>query len=107
MAQCAPTQRLRVIRRPYPQHSLVTCVPKGRARGYQATSGWTDSVKNIGGGLFDIFASAEQAKGASAVLTAQQQGMLQQQGGISPMTILLLGGAGLGLFLLLRKKKSA
>lgn len=79
----------------------------------QRMGDWTDTVKNIGGGIFNVFESGEQAKGAANVLAAQQQAMLAQQGGMfggggtSMGTLLMLGGAGLLVYLLLKKKKAS
>ncbi len=70
-------------------------------------SGWSDTAKSIGSSIFSVFSAGEQAKGAAAAMQAQaaaNAGMMGG-GGIQPMTILLLGGVGLGAFLLLRKKK--
>jgi hypothetical protein len=73
-------------------------------------SGFGDTLKSIGGGLFGIVAAGEQAKGAQAAMLQQQQMMAMQNQGIfggSMGMLLLLGGVGLGAFLLLRKKKPA
>ena len=74
-------------------------------------SGWTDTLKSVGGSVFNVFSAGEQAKGAAAAMQAQAAANASMTGGgglgIQPMTILLLGGVGLGAFLLLRKKKTA
>jgi len=84
-----------------------TCCGGGRT----SLSGIGDALKSIGGGLWGIVAAGEQAKGAQQTLQMQQQmAMLQAQQGIfggGMGTLLLLGGAGLGVYLLLRKKKPA
>lgn len=76
-----------------------------------ATGDVWDTISGAGKGILNVFTTGEQAKGAAAVLTAQQQAMLQQQqgfgGGIGMGTILLLAGAGIGIYLLVRKKKPA
>lgn len=70
-------------------------------------SGFWDVLEKVGKAGINVFQSGEQAKGAAAVLQAQQaaQTAQLQQNGISTGTILIIGAAGLAAVLLLKKKK--
>lgn len=71
-------------------------------------SGVLDTIKDIGGGIVNFYGAGQQAQGANAVLTAQQQAMLaQQSGGISMTTVAIIGALGIGAIFLLKKKKAA
>lgn len=70
-------------------------------------SGAWDVLESIGKGALNVFQSGEQAKGAAAVLQAQQaaQQAQMQDSGISTGTLLMIGALGIGAVLLLKKKK--
>lgn len=67
------------------------------------------AIKGGASSALDFYGNTEKQAGANAVLAAQNQALAaqaaaQQQSGISTSTLLLLGGVGLGAFLLLRRK---
>lgn len=74
---------------------------------YSGLSGVWDSIKDNLGKAVDYYGQAEQAKGAAAALSTQQQAAFyaSQNSGPSMGTIVLLGAAGVGLLLILKHKK--
>ncbi len=73
-------------------------------------SGWSDTLASVGKSVIGVFSAGEQAKGAAAALQAQataNAAMANQSTilGFQPMTLVLLGGVGVGAYLLLKKKK--
>lgn len=82
-------------------------------RGYSGLSGFSDiwdALKGAGKGALDYYGQTQQQAGAAAAQAAQNQQLtaaLAQQSnpglGISPTTLLVVGGVGLALVLALRK----
>ena len=77
--------------------------------GYAGMGDWWDSISDVAGGVLKFYGSAQQAQGAAAATAQTNRDLaaaLAANQGISTSTILLLGVAGLGAVLLLRKRSS-
>lgn len=69
--------------------------------------GFWDELKDAAAGLAAGFSSTSQAQGAMTQSQLDTQRAMAAQGGISGTSVVLLGGAGLAAFLILRKKRAA
>jgi hypothetical protein len=68
------------------------------------------AIKDIGGGALSFYGSQQQAVGAAQQAAATNRDLaaaLAAKSGPGMGTLLLVGGAGLVAFMLLRKKKAA
>ena len=81
--------------------------------GYSGVSGTLSDIggalKDVGAGAINLYGSQQQAVGAAAASAQTNRDLaaaLQANSGPDMTTILLLGGAGLVAFLMLRKKSA-
>lgn len=77
-------------------------------RGYSGMGDVWDTITGAAGSVLKFYGAEQQAQGAAAATAQANRDLtaaLMAQQGPSMGTILLIGGAGLAAFLLLRKKK--
>jgi len=74
--------------------------------GYSGVGDVWDTITGAAGSVLNFWGSQQQAAGAAAQSQRDLQAAMLGQQGIGTGTILLLGAAGVGAYLLFRKKKT-
>jgi hypothetical protein len=94
----------------YTKNNLISRAGYGTARNGRNGMGdvW-DSITGAAGSVLKFYGTSQQAVGAAAASQQQNRDLtaaLMARQGMSTQTVLLIGGAGLAAFLLLRKKSA-